>query len=259
MMSIDPTQVTAATRRALGHVLELPDNAHLTGGILETLPPDSVQTFSQRALDTAFTAWLYDTWRDRILRLAGQSNFATEAEQIASVMQPQPGEVILDLACGHGNFTVEWARRVGSDGLVIGLDYSKSMLARAVTRVRDSGLGNIVLIHADAHSLPIRTGSIDRLNCSGGFHAFPDLRKVLCELARVARPSARLTASTFAATSNDALRAPKRLANKLFALNFVEIDALEGDLTVAGFSDYNWTRPRATFGYLSATRNAATP
>ncbi|AHH19046.1 methyltransferase domain-containing protein [Nocardia nova SH22a] len=254
-MPIDRDRADAATRRALDQVLELPGTARLVDGIIETLPPSTVRTLSQRALDTEFTAWLYDRGRDRLLRLAGQPDFATEAGHIEAQLRPEAGDVVLDLACGHGNFTVEWARRVGPGGLVIGVDYSKSMLARAVARVRDGGLDNVVLIHADAHDLPLRPRSFDCLNCSGGFHAFPDLPKALRELARVARPGARLTASTFAATGDDAFRTPKRWAGNLFGLNFVAIDALGGDLSAAGFTDYEWTRPRAAFGYLSATRD----
>ncbi len=103
------------------------------------------QTFSQKALDTAFTAWLYASARDWLLKVAGMPNFETEVEAIAAGLDPQPGDVVLDLACGHGNFTVEWAKKVGVDGLVIGLDYSRSMLARAVARVGTAGLSNVIL------------------------------------------------------------------------------------------------------------------
>ncbi len=57
--------------------------------------------------------------------------------------------VVLDVACGHGNFTVELARRVGPDGLVVGLDIARRMLERAARRVRDAGVANAVLLRAD--------------------------------------------------------------------------------------------------------------
>ncbi|HTR71782.1 MAG TPA: methyltransferase domain-containing protein [Mycobacteriales bacterium] len=86
------------------------------------------------------------------------------------------------------------------------------MLRRAATRVRELGMDNIVLVHGDAHQLPIADRSVDRVNCSGGLHAFPDLPRALREIERVARPGARLTASTFAQVSADRFTAGRRLA-----------------------------------------------
>ena len=83
-------------------------------------PNDGPKTLSQRSLDSAFTRWLYDRTRESILRLGGLPDFKTEVGNILSRLQAQPGDVVIDLACGHGNFTMEWARLVGPDGLVIG-------------------------------------------------------------------------------------------------------------------------------------------
>lgn len=223
-------------------------------GYVEALGPMHRRTFSQRALDTAFTAWCYESVREKLLTRAGMPDFATEVASIADRLRPRPGEVVLDLACGHGNFTVEWARMVGPDGLVIGLDYAPSMLARAVRRVGSAGLSNVVLVHGDAHHLPIADRSVDRINCSGGFHAFPDLPTALAELARVARPGSTLTASTFARGPADRLAAPKRLASRLFGLHFVALEGLGSQLETAGFDDYRWSMRGGAFAYTSAVR-----
>ena len=221
-------------------------------GIVSALAGDLPRTFSQRALDTRLTAWLYDRIRDQLLRVAGMPDFATEVAAVAERLQPAPGDVVLDLACGHGNFTVAWAERVGPNGLVIGVDLSRAMLRRAARRVRRARLDNVVLVHGDAHHLPLASASADRVNCSGGFHAFPDLTRVLGEIARVAKPGAPLTASTFAQAPEDRLAKAKRLANTAFALHFVPLAGLDGQLNAAGFSDYQWSMRGGAFAYLSA-------
>lgn len=86
----------------------------------------------------------------------------------------QAGDTVLDLACGQGNFTVEWAKRVGPQGLVIGLDISSALLERAVYHVNRGGLDNVLLIRDDAHQLPSADDILHRVNCSGDFHQFPD-------------------------------------------------------------------------------------
>lgn len=223
-------------------------------GFVETLPPGTARTFSQRALDTRFTAWAYDQGRDRVLRVAGMKTFEAEVTAIAERLRPAYGDVVLDLACGHGNFTIEWARRVGPEGLVIGVDYSLSMLRRAVTRVRASGLTNIVLVHADAHHLPLADCVFQRVNCSGGFHAFPDLTQVLREISRVSVPGATLTASTFATAPHHKFARTKRWLNRRFALHFVPLLWLGAELDRQGFQDFEWSTRDGSFAYTSAVR-----
>jgi ubiquinone/menaquinone biosynthesis C-methylase UbiE len=254
---ISPSALERAARllRPVGWPDQPSDLVVGADGFVETLPPGTPQTFSQRALDTRFTAWVYDRARDRVLRVAGMKSFEAELTAIAERLRPACDDVVLDLACGHGNFTVEWARRVGPEGLVIGVDYSVSMLRRAVTRVRESGLTNIVLVHGDAHHLPLADCSFQRVNCSGGFHAFPDLAQVLGELSRVSIPRATLTASTFAEAPHDKLARPKRWLNRRFALHFVPLLWLRDELAQKGFHDFECSLRGGGFAYTSANRS----
>lgn len=227
-------------------------------GVLDLLPEDGRRTLSQRSLDTAVTAWLYDRTRESILKLAGLPELRTEVANLQERLQVRPGDVVVDLACGHGNFTIEWARLAGPDGLVIGLDISRSMLARAVGRVARSQLANILLIHGDAHSLPIASGAVRKVNCSGGFHALPDLPRALREISRISAPGAVLTASMFA--ENPAHQHPilrEWLKTKL-GLHFVPLLWLGEQLEALGYRDYRWSVPKGGFGYTSAVKSGST-
>ena len=226
------------------------------GGILDVLPEDGARTLSQRSLDTALTAWLYDRTRESILKLVGLPDFETEVGNISRRLQVRPGDTVVDLACGHGNFTMEWARLVGADGLVLGLDISRSMLARAARRVAAARASNVLLVHGDAHHLPIASGSVRRVNCSGGFHAFPDLPRALGEIARISAPGATLTASMFA--ENPAHPHPRLrewLRVKL-GLHFVPLLWLGERLEVLGYTSYAWSAPKGGFGYVSAVKTS---
>ena len=62
-----------------------------------------------------------------------------------ALLNPQPGEVIADVACGTG-FCLPWlSHEVGPDGLVIGIEASPEMLAIAEQRCRHWSLHNVSL------------------------------------------------------------------------------------------------------------------
>jgi SAM-dependent methyltransferase len=65
-----------------------------------------------------------------------------EEHRIAlSMLSISPGDRVLDVACGPGNFTRDFASASG-DGLVVGLDASETMLAVAI---RDANSANLDL------------------------------------------------------------------------------------------------------------------
>lgn len=224
-------------------------------GILYLLEATPDKTFTQQALDTPFTAWVYDRFRETITRALNSPDFAVEVAEAQRVLKVQSGDVLLDLACGQGNFTVEWAKRAGADGLIIGLDYSLAMLARAVYHVNRWGLDNVLLIHGDAHALPFADGVLRKINCSGGFHQFPDLPQALREIDRVSAPGAVLATSTFAEGADDPRAGFKRWLKRAFDLHFVPLVRLGEQLAELGYTDYTWSLPGSGwFGYASARK-----
>ncbi|MBP0556365.1 methyltransferase domain-containing protein, partial [Mycobacterium tuberculosis] len=52
----------------------------------------------------------------------------------------QPGERVLDLFCGLGNFSLPLARQVGETGFVIGVEGSSEMTQRAKMNATANGL-----------------------------------------------------------------------------------------------------------------------
>jgi SAM-dependent methyltransferase len=224
------------------------------GGVLDLLGEEVSLTPAQHTLDTPLTAWLYDRSRDLLLRLAGVPDFPTEVAWIQRVLSVVPGDSVLDLACGHGVVTVELAKRVGPDGLAIGVDISPAMLARAAGHTRRWGLPNILLVRGDAQRLPLAAGVLAKVNCSGGFHQFPDLPLALAEIARVSTAGAALTASTFAEGPHDRLAGFKRWLDRRFKLHFVPLGWLEERLAALGYTDFRWWMPGGWFAFTAARR-----
>lgn len=224
-------------------------------GILDLIEEPLKKTITQKTLDTNLTAWAYDLFRNSLVRLLQVPKFSDEVDTIQKTLNVQPGDVILDLACGPGNFTIEWAKRAKSLGLIIGLDLSIPMLQRASTNIRKFDLDNVILIHGDAQKLPFVDHMVNKVNCSGGFHQFPDLERALKEIARVINTDGGiLTASTFAEKPGEFLSNIKRWSKRVFSLHFVQLDKLCQRLDSMGFVNCEWSLPNRWFGYVSAMR-----
>ena len=66
-----------------------------------------------------------------------------------SLMDVQPGERVLDLFCGLGNFTLPLARVVGDTGEVVGVEGDAGLVQRARANAEHNGLRNVHFHAAD--------------------------------------------------------------------------------------------------------------
>jgi ubiquinone/menaquinone biosynthesis C-methylase UbiE len=76
----------------------------------------------------------------------------------------------------------------GLDVEIWGLDLSRGMIEQCRWRLEGHRGRRVRLLLADAHSLPFRDGTFDRVFHVGGIAAYRDPRRGLAEMARVARP-----------------------------------------------------------------------
>ena len=104
--------------------------------------------------------------------------------------------MVLDVACGPGNFSREFAPAVGDSGLVVGIDASRTMLARGVTDLEAAGVANLALVRGDATQLPFRDGVFDGVCCFAALHLFADPFAALDEMRRVLGPGGRIAIMT---------------------------------------------------------------
>ena len=229
----------------------------LRGGVLDLLDEGFQKTPAQKPLDVPAVAWGYDRLRRRLAFVFGMPPFAKEVEDVAQRLALEPGDVVLDVACGHGNFTQELARRVGPDGLVIGIDIAGAMLQRAARHIAEAGLRNVLLVRGDALQLPLADHCLSKINCSGGLHSIPDLPRALQQFARVGVDGARLAGSGFAMAPRDRLARAKRWSHQRFAAHFVDMRWLEQELAQAGYSEIGSEMPSSWIGYCWARLDPA--
>jgi ubiquinone/menaquinone biosynthesis C-methylase UbiE len=168
---------------------------------LDLLPEDLESTgATQDLMTTSFVPAIYERyWRPALARVAKgiTGPGMTEEVRIARLLLGLgPGDVVLDVACGPGNFSREFAKAVGDEGLVVGIDASQTMLTRGVADLRSAGVSNLGLVRGDATRLPFRDASFDGACCFAALHLFADPLGGLDEMRRVLRPGGRIALMT---------------------------------------------------------------
>ena len=120
--------------------------------------------------------------------------FAPAAEGILEALAPQPGERLLDVACGTGVVARQAAPRVAPGGRVCGLDLNDAMLdvARAASAETE-----IDWRQGDAAAMPLPDAAFDVVVCQAALMFMPDPAAALGEMRRVLAPGGRLGLSVF--------------------------------------------------------------
>lgn len=142
------------------------------------------------AIDETSDPQSYIRFMDKYRRGLSDSDPA-QYRPIFDLLAVQAGETILEVGCGTGGAVRALAPQVGTQGRVIGIDASATMIAEAETR--SAGLTLPIEFRvADAHALPFADNSFDGCYADGVFEILPDPRQALAEMVRVLRPGGRL-------------------------------------------------------------------
>jgi demethylmenaquinone methyltransferase/2-methoxy-6-polyprenyl-1,4-benzoquinol methylase len=111
-------------------------------------------------------------------------------------MRLAPGSVVLDLACGTGDFCRELER---AGYRAVGVDFAHEMLRAASTRAP--------LVQADILRLPMRDASVDAITCGFALRNVSSIPALFAEAARVVRPGGRAVLLEVSAPRNTLARA----------------------------------------------------
>jgi SAM-dependent methyltransferase len=187
---------TAAIERALA-LFEpglRPKPPHAEGGYLDLLghqDPTGAHP-GQRLMVSGVLPLIYERlWRPlggRLLLGAMGPGMRDEHRIALAMLDLSDGDRVLDVGCGPGNFTREFASAT-PNGLVVGLDASRTMLAEAV---RQPTRDNVAYLRGDACALPFRDGSFDAVCCFAALYLIEEPGRALDEIARVLAPGGRV-------------------------------------------------------------------
>ena len=118
----------------------------------------------------------------------------------------RPGQTVLDLAGGTGDFSLLFSPIVGRDGHVVLADINESMVRVGRDRIIDKGKsGNISFSLADAEKLPFRENTFDCICIAYGLRNVTDKDAALRSMYAMTKPGGRVLVLEFSKPVNPLL------------------------------------------------------
>jgi len=171
--------------------------------------------------------------------------WAAFGERSAARLNLQPGEIVLDVACGSGACALSAAMLVGSQGRVVAVNTVPKMLELAQRKAGERGLQNILFRQGDMTSLDYPDGQFDAVVCVWGLIFCKDMRKGVAELWRMLRPGGRLVITVLG----------PRFFKPLYKVWKTAVLAEKPDLKIA----MPWERLNQSFGVCQLMTKAGIP
>jgi SAM-dependent methyltransferase len=120
------------------------------------------------------------------------------SERLLELLDPQPGDTVLELAAGPGDTGFIAAERIGPGGHLVSTDIAPQMLVAAEARAAELGVTNADFRVMDAQALPLPDASVDGIVCRWGYMLVDDPARALAETRRVLRPGGRVAFAVWA-------------------------------------------------------------
>ena len=125
-----------------------------------------------------------------------QLPFLAKAD-LDQILQPRPGERMLELGPGTGLQTLHIAPQLGPEGLLDIVDIQQEMLDHVMGRAAEKALDIVHPHRADARELPFEDQTFDAVYLVTALGEIPEPDRVLAAAARVLKPGGRLVVGEF--------------------------------------------------------------
>jgi enediyne biosynthesis protein CalE5 len=118
-------------------------------------------------------------------------------ETMLELTAPQPGERVLELACGPGGLGLAAAERVAPGGEVVLSDVVAEMTAIAASRAAERRLDNVTTRVLDLEQIDEPDASYDVVLCREGLMFVPEPGRAAREIGRVLRTGGRFAVAVW--------------------------------------------------------------
>jgi len=113
-------------------------------------------------------------------------------DRLRQVLQPVPGERLLEIGVGTGYYSLDLAEWIAPDGRLELFDLQQKFLDHVMGAAGERGLTNLIPTQGDATALPYEGASVDAVVLTAVLGEIPDTAGALREIRRVLKPDGRL-------------------------------------------------------------------
>ncbi len=120
-----------------------------------------------------------------------------ECSTLLDVLDIKPGQVVCDLGCGNGFYTLPIAERVGPEGKVLAVDIQQEMLHLLSERAKDEELANVETILGSPVDPRLPEGKVDLVLLVDVYHEFSHPEHMLQAIRKSLKPTGRVVLVEF--------------------------------------------------------------
>lgn len=140
----------------------------------------------------------YDAWGPTLTRLIRPAQV-----RLVDLAGLEPGQSLLELACGPGAMTMLLAETVGPEGRIVATDLSPGMVALARKNLDAAGHGHVETRTLDGEAVGELEGQFDAVVSCLGLMFFPDPVGSLVAQRQAVRPGGRVAAVVISGPQNN--------------------------------------------------------
>jgi ubiquinone/menaquinone biosynthesis C-methylase UbiE len=122
-----------------------------------------------------------------------------DCETLLKALKVKPGDVVCDLGCGNGFYTLKLARLVGERGKVVAVDIQREMLELLKEAAAAERIENIKPVFGTVIDPKLPDASIDLVLLVDVYHEFSHPEHMLAAIRRSLKPTGRVALAEFRA------------------------------------------------------------
>jgi SAM-dependent methyltransferase len=151
-----------------------------------------------------------------------------DCRQMLKELQVRPGQVICDMGCGNGFYTLRLARLTGSEGKVYAVDIQPEMLRMLRFRAREAKIDNVSPVLGSEIDPGLPENSLDLVLMVDVYHEFSHPGEMLQAIRKCLKPNGRIALVEFRAEDENVPikrlhKMSKRQIRREFAANGFKI------------------------------------
>jgi ubiquinone/menaquinone biosynthesis C-methylase UbiE len=140
-----------------------------------------------RTMHYSGAAWLVRESRQR----------EEDCQRLLEELHVRPGQVLCDMGCGNGFYTLKLAQLAGKQGKVYAVDIQQDMLDLLKRRAHQARLENIVPVHGGAADPGLPKNMFDLVLMVDVYHEFSHPEEMLPAIRACLKPNGRVAVAEF--------------------------------------------------------------